>query len=311
MQNYIVTSELELRKFEIQANLEKQKLELEMKRLELKSRSNFDMLDSQIPFDITKYIKLVPPFLEQDVDKYFLHFEKVAYNLKWPKEYWSMLLQSVLVGRAREIYTQLSVEQASSYDTLKDLILKSYELVPEAYRQKFRSCEKESNQTYVEFARIKEQLFNRWCDSMEVNQDYDQLCQLVLIEEFKRCIHSDIRTFIDEQKVENLETVARLADDYSLTHRISSSTKPTYQSFQLRGRNDCSSFQSKSIIKDNFTKSRSAAPFHQSDFHSVGYSPKTKFLVSSNKKNGLTCNYCKKEGHLLSDCFKLKQKQAL
>ena len=34
-----------------------------------------------------------------------------------------------------------------------------YELVPEAYRQKFRNCKKENEQTHVEFARTKEQLF--------------------------------------------------------------------------------------------------------------------------------------------------------
>lgn len=29
-------------------------------------------------FDISKHIKLVPPFVKKDVEKYFLHFEKVA-----------------------------------------------------------------------------------------------------------------------------------------------------------------------------------------------------------------------------------------
>ena len=66
-----------------------------------------------------------------------------------------MLLQSVITGKAREIYTQLSVQQASNYDSVKQLILKGYELVPEAYRQRFRNCEKESKQTYVEFVRTK------------------------------------------------------------------------------------------------------------------------------------------------------------
>ena len=51
-------------------------------------------------FDVVRFIKLVPPFQEADVDKYFLHFEKVASNLKWPKVYWVMLFQSVLVGKA-------------------------------------------------------------------------------------------------------------------------------------------------------------------------------------------------------------------
>ena len=60
--------------------------------------------------DVTKHIKFVPPFQQADVDKYLLHFEKGAGNLKWPKEHWVMLLQSLLVGKAREIYIQMDVE---------------------------------------------------------------------------------------------------------------------------------------------------------------------------------------------------------
>ena len=35
--------------------------------------------------DVTKHIRFVPPFQEKEVDKYFLHFEKVAEKLNWPK----------------------------------------------------------------------------------------------------------------------------------------------------------------------------------------------------------------------------------
>ena len=152
------------REQEKQFELEKQRMkhELELKKLEIES-SGLRSKSSPSPenFDVTKQIRLVPPFQKAEVDNYFLHFEKIARNLKWPKEFWTMLLQSVLIGKAREIYTQLSVEQASDYDCVKELILKGYELVPEAYRQKFRGCRREASQTFVEFARIKEQLFDR------------------------------------------------------------------------------------------------------------------------------------------------------
>ena len=46
----------------------------------------------------------------------------------WPKEHWALLIQFVLKGKAQEIYTQLSLEQASNYDTVKEAILKGYEL---------------------------------------------------------------------------------------------------------------------------------------------------------------------------------------
>ena len=35
---------------------------------------------SSAKFDVAKYIRFLPPFQQADVDKYFLHFEKVAGN---------------------------------------------------------------------------------------------------------------------------------------------------------------------------------------------------------------------------------------
>ena len=69
---------------------------------------------------------MVPPFQEWEVDKFFLHFEKVAKNCVWPKEHWTMLLQSVLIGKARDIYSELSVELSSDHDIVKELILKAW-----------------------------------------------------------------------------------------------------------------------------------------------------------------------------------------
>ena len=71
----------------IEIEKEKLQFELKMKELELegKSKSKPLSLDSGKSFDVTKHIRLVPPFQEKEVDKYFLHFEKVAENLKMAK----------------------------------------------------------------------------------------------------------------------------------------------------------------------------------------------------------------------------------
>ena len=76
---------------------------------------------------------------------------------------------SVLMGKAREIYSALLVDQSFNYLLVKEVVFKAYKLVPEAYWQKFRKTTKEENQTYVEFARMKEILFDRWCISQNVN----------------------------------------------------------------------------------------------------------------------------------------------
>ena len=83
--------------------------QLRMGEIDMQERANQPKQKIEYNFDVTKHIRLVPQFQEKEVDKYFLHFEKVAENLNWPKEHWTLLLQSVLIGKAREIYTQLGV----------------------------------------------------------------------------------------------------------------------------------------------------------------------------------------------------------
>ena len=87
--------EMEEKEKERQYNLRK-------KELEMQDKAKTKPLDLGTHFDVTKHIRLVPPFQEKEVDKYFLHFEKVAENLKWPREHWTLLLQSVVIGKARE-----------------------------------------------------------------------------------------------------------------------------------------------------------------------------------------------------------------
>ena len=147
-------------------------------------------------FDVIKNFQAVPSFQEDDVDMFFLHFKKLATNLNWPKDHWTILLQKAFVGKAREIFAQLSVEQSQKYEYVKDVVLRGYQLNPEAYRQKFRNCQRDINQTFVEFARVKQQLFDRWCHSKKVNMDFEKLRQLILIEEFKRHIPFHMKTLM-------------------------------------------------------------------------------------------------------------------
>lgn len=51
----------------------------------------------------------------------------------------------------------------------------------------------------------KKTLLNRICLSKDVGQKFDQLRQLISLEDFKQCAHADIRTYLIEQKVDLLQ----------------------------------------------------------------------------------------------------------
>ena len=71
--------EREKMKFDSEEKERERQYNLRMKELEMQNKTvKLQPLDFGVHFDVTKHIRLVPPFQEKEVDKYFLHFEKVA-----------------------------------------------------------------------------------------------------------------------------------------------------------------------------------------------------------------------------------------
>ena len=88
---------------------EREEREFKLRELELQNarlqaeRSPRQSVSTDPFFNVSRNIRLVPNFNERDVEQFVLHFEKVATNLKWHKDMWSVLVQSVQVGKAQEV----------------------------------------------------------------------------------------------------------------------------------------------------------------------------------------------------------------
>lgn len=53
-------------------------------------------------FDVSRHIKLVPPFREAEVDFNFCVFERVAAALNWPEECWPIQRTAAAVQTGRK-----------------------------------------------------------------------------------------------------------------------------------------------------------------------------------------------------------------
>ncbi|XP_073771215.1 uncharacterized protein [Danio rerio] len=281
--------QLEMRKMELELQKEREEREFQLRKLELelKLKSHqapvISAAESNV-FDVHKNIRLVPPFLEREVEKYFQHFERVAESLKWPKTFWTLLLQCVLIGRAQDVYSALTTEQSSDYEIVKSAILQAYELAPEAYRQKFRTHFKSEKSTFLEFAREKENLFDRWCSSVKIKSK-EELRELILLEEFKCCVPNAVAMYLNEHKVTKLSEAALMADEFTLTHQNTAHV------------NDMSRLKLNSMSKSKKMLSRQ---------HVVSVPAENVSLTR--QKGEIICFYCKKQGHKISDCAILKKK---
>lgn len=273
---------LQIKELEMkQKELELQAMHVRVRTLELEKSAPATSAPLSPPpssntFDISKHIALVPLFRESEVDSYFHVFERIAAALSWPKEFWSLLLHCKLVGKTQEVCTSLTVEQSLDYDVVKSTVLRAYELVPEAYRQKFRSSKKTANQTYVEFAREKSLQFDKWCQASKADT-FETLRELILLEEFKKCLPEQIVVYLNEQKVTSMDKAAVHSDEYNLTH------------------------------KGSFVTSGSRNGNYESDKKnkSPKMARKGPFVASGESRE---CFYCREAGHLIAVCPVLRRK---
>ena len=291
--------EQEREKRECEKELKLRELEIMAAEKEKDRVMKIKLVQSKLEhFDASKYGKFVPPFIEKDVDKHFLLFEKVAKDLNWPLDKYTILLQSALKGKASETYTALSPEQTSDYQFVKESILKAYQLIPEAYRQKFRNYKKESDKTHVEFSREKERLLDRWCDSEEIKKDYERIRQMFLLEEFKNCVHPAIENYITEQKANTLSKAAEMADEYYLSHKQLLQKGSPQQTFQRPFHSNKNRFEGSS----SSNKTTDSKPTDtKSTFQ------KTQW--NSSQDHRPTCFYCRKKGHVISECITRQRDQ--
>ncbi|XP_034567353.1 uncharacterized protein LOC117832370 [Notolabrus celidotus] len=205
----------------LRTEVEIKRLQIEERRLSLPAAGGgraSDVSDRASSFDIASSLRLVPQFNDRDPDTFFVLFERVAERRGWAEADQTLLLQCVLTGKAQEAYSALSVAESRVYSAVKSVVLKAYELVPETYRQRFRSWERSGEQSHLEFARDLVTLFSRWCTALHVDT-YDALCELVVLEQFKNSLPSHIAVYISERKVSTAAEAAALADEYVLTHR--------------------------------------------------------------------------------------------
>ena len=316
-------SSIEIMKLE----LERDKLRLEDRERERQDRERerqfqLDMMTKKIQlgvkeepaFDYLRVGKLVPKFDETDPEEFFLQFENMALTLKWPVPYWPLLVQSVLVGKGRSTYLALTSSQQQEYSQVKDAILKSYQLTSEYYRNKFRNAFKEPNQSYIEYGHVVTKLRNRWISSSGVKTISD-LEELIALEQYLRGVPYDVRVFLCEKEVNNVERAATLAENFNLIHRnkkIDNKPSPTPAVAQNQGGRLSTGGSKPFNVNEESTKSNTESTQGSSSYGGNRSSSVNEVKGSyggngSGSGRGFGCNYCKKLGHFIADCPKLRE----
>jgi transposase InsO family protein len=236
--------------------------------------------------------QLLPSFTENDVENYFCVFEKTARTNSWPESIWAAVLQAKLCGKALKAFSEMNDVDVTDYKLLKGKILATYELVPEVYRKRFRSYVKRSNDTYSDFAHVLNMQFKRWLSGVDAYDDLERIKQALLIEQFCENVPSDLKMWLVDKGPKTLDEAAKLADQYTVMHKNdrNARSKDVGDDHKHKGYSDVN----KTVDLRNTNKFKDRKDFQ----------PKQR----NHQWNDLFCAYCRKNGHTISSCEKLRHR---
>ena len=206
--------ELRLMEMKLQAEREQRQFELERLRLQQEqSREHIVHREGQY----FKDIKIKPLEDSDDVDIYLSAFERLAEANKWPRPQWATRLAAALTGKAREAFTRLSMQDSGDYTKLKEAVLRAYNLTPEAYRLKFRSAKRLTDETHMQFAVRLRTLFDRWTSGENVT-NIAELQDLLIREQMLENYYFHLQVYLKDRRPANVVDLAELAEHYELVH---------------------------------------------------------------------------------------------
>lgn len=242
-------------------------------------------------FRVDTAAKMLPKLAsEQEIETYLITFEKIATINKWPKEQWSAVLQTQLRGKALKVFAEMPILQSTNFETLSTALLAAYELCPEVYRKKFRTSNKQTNDSYTDFAFKLTVQFKRWLQGLGAYDKLEELRQVFLMEQFMETLPTDTKLWLLDRKPKTLNEMAREADAYVAVRKSvgqsteQNATEPTTVMFTSR--------------QDRPSRSPPRFP--------KGFWKQDKQMSTGENrlKQPIKCYYCGKPNHVASECRK-------
>ncbi|XP_076440968.1 uncharacterized protein LOC143280219 [Babylonia areolata] len=104
------------------------------------------------------------------------------------------------------------------YAVLKDALLTKFQYSKDGFREKFRLCQPENEESFPAFFTRLSHLFDRWVDLAHIEKSYEALHDLVLSEQFLLSVSKDLAVFLKERVLKDTKAMVTTAEHYRLAH---------------------------------------------------------------------------------------------
>ena len=136
---------------------------------------------ARVVFGETRFPDLIHFTDERDdLDSYLLRFERYAPVANRPQPNWATQLSALLRGKALDISSRLSQEDALNYGCLKMALLQPYDYTKQGYRQCFREAKPEFSKNPRQFIVRFRNYFILWMKLSDVESTFDGVVDLMV-----------------------------------------------------------------------------------------------------------------------------------
>nr|CAB3263334.1 uncharacterized protein LOC108950802 [Phallusia mammillata] len=213
-----IQAEAEAETRRIEAEAQDRAHQLELKRLELQM-AEIGGAQREASAGKAKAPKL-PAFVDgkDELDSYLLRFERFAVTCKWERSEWASALSALLTGRALDVYSRLSDDDAVDYDQLKQALLNRYDLNEEGYRCKFRNSKPEKGESPSQFAVRLQNYLQKWVKLSGFSIEWKDVSSLLVKEQFLKSCPKELSTHLMEQAPKTLDSLTGIAEQFLAAH---------------------------------------------------------------------------------------------
>eukprot|EP00079_Xenopus_tropicalis_P017847 XP_004918339.1 PREDICTED: uncharacterized protein LOC101731081 [Xenopus tropicalis] len=171
-----------------------------------------------------------PPKIDGNIDDFLQYFVADNENIldmldlfecrcmfqNLPKSRWVKCLYRKLKGKVLDVCLSVPQEHKHDYDFVKAEILRFYAITPKTHLKKFRTIQRQADQTFTVFYQSLLCHYNRWMEAYEV-KTFGQCTNLIVVEQLLTQCPPDVQRMI-KQRALTPEAAARIADEYLSIH---------------------------------------------------------------------------------------------
>ncbi|XP_078233523.1 uncharacterized protein LOC144583518 [Pogona vitticeps] len=293
--------ELERERMERAERLEREKMAFELRKLELMNQNNNNNRDSEGGQLSKADLKKFPVYHKGDCPEVFFSLVERAFVDFSVRDTEKMtIMRSLISGSLAEVYAEMPEELMKDFAEFKKLVFARHGINAEQLRQRFRSITKKPEQTFTQVGAQLVRLLEKWL-SQEGTETYQQLKDLIALEQFYSVLHGELKFQVRERKPKSVAEAAEIADF------ISQIRKPLGE-----GKSMGKPKETYSKYSQGPGKSQQGGGAHGEGKPS-DMKPRPQILEGKPKqdekdsKYSRKCYFCQGKGHLISECEKLKQ----